>query len=370
MTDPIDTDIVIIGAGIAGVGLAAELAGDFRTVILEQESRPAYHSTGRSMAIFIRNYGNAVIRTLNRASAALFEKPDTALFPQPLISQRGLLFVANAEGLSHHDDLMRHADGLREISAAEAVAIVPILKREAIAAAAYEHDAQDIDVHALHEGWLRKAKAAGLTLVTDAPLASAERRNGRWLIETPKGRFSAAIIVNAAGAWADKVAAACGLQQIGIQPMRRSIAVLPAPEGLDIAGWPLVDDAAEGWYCKPEAGKLYVSPSEEIPVEPHDAFVDDMVLAEGLDRFEQATTYQVTRLESSWAGLRSFAPDRSPVVGFACGGDGFFWLAGQGGYGIQTSPALSRLAGQLIRQARPDNEVAGIVEALSPNRFG
>ena len=159
------------------------------------------------------------------------------------------------------------------------------------------------------------------------------------------------------------------MSPIGIQPMRRSIAVLPAPEGMDVTGWPLIDDSAEGWYCKPDAGKLYVSPSEEIPVDPHDAYVDDMVLAEGLDRFEQATTYQVTRLESSWAGLRSFAPDRTPIAGFDKRADGFFWLAGQGGYGIQTAPALSLLAGQLIRRAQPQDNLADVVDALSPNRF-
>ncbi|HEY5819116.1 MAG TPA: FAD-binding oxidoreductase [Mesorhizobium sp.] len=369
MSDFIETDVAIVGAGIAGIGLAADIAADYRVLILEQESRPAYHSTGRSAAIFIRNYGNAVIRALSRASAPLFDKPDTALFPHPLISPRGLLYVANTEGLKHHGELMGMADGLHAISPDEAVAMVPILRRDKIAAAAYEKDAQDIDVNALQEGWLRKARAAGVQVLTDAAVTRAERSGGKWLIETPKGTVRADVLVNAAGAWADVVAKAAGLSPIGIQPMRRSIAVLPAPEGMDVTGWPLIDDSAEGWYCKPDAGKLYVSPSEEIPVDPHDAYVDDMVLAEGLDRFEQATTYQVTRLESSWAGLRSFAPDRTPIAGFDKRADGFFWLAGQGGYGIQTAPALSLLAGQLIRRAQPQDNLADVVDALSPNRF-
>lgn len=369
MTDLIETDIAIVGAGIAGIGLAAELAADYRVTVIEQESRPAYHSTGRSAAIFLRNYGNAVIRALNAASAPLFENPDKALFPNPLISQRGALFTAAEAARADLDALLDSADGLREISPDEAVAMVPILRRDLLVGAAYEPDAQDIDVHALHEGWLRKARSAGATVLVDTPLDRAERAGGKWRIETPKGSIASDIIVNAAGAWADTVAARCGLLPLGIQPMRRSIAVLPAPPDMDISRWPLFDDVAESWYAKPQGGKLYVSPSEEIPVEPHDAFPDDMILAEGLDRFVNATTYQLTRVERSWAGLRSFAPDHTPVVGFSRETEGFFWLAGQGGYGIQTSPALSRLAGQLIRRAEPEAALLPIVDALSPNRF-
>lgn len=364
-----ETDIAIVGAGMAGIGLAAALGGSHRIVILEQENTPAYHSTGRSAAIFLRNYGNDVIRALNNASAPLFQSPDPSLFPHPLIRQRGALFVADEDGLASHQKLLAKAEGLRPISAEEAVRHVPILRRDRIAAAAFEDDAQDIDVNALHEGWLRAARQAGATLWTNAALQRARRSNGRWSIDTAKGPLSAAVIVNAGGAWADQVAQACGVEALGIQPMRRSIAVLPAPEGVDVANWPLIDGSNESWYCKPDAGKLYVSPAEEIPVEPHDAFVDDMVLAEGLDRFSQATNYEVTRVENSWAGLRSFAPDRSPVAGFDTSAEGFVWLAGQGGYGIQTSPALSRLTAQLIRGEEPDSLDAAIVVALSPNRF-
>lgn len=365
----IDTDIAIVGAGIAGAGVAAELAGDFRTVLIEQEDRPGYHSTGRSAALFIRNYGNATIRVLSRASAPLFEGADSKLFPNPLLAQRGLLYVADADGIEKHKALMASADGLVEISPDEAVAKVPVLRREKIAAAAYEEDAQDIDVAALHEGWLRKARTAGAEVLTGAPLLRAWREGGRWEIETGAGRISAKTLVNAAGAWADKVASACGVEPLGLMPMRRSIAVVRAPEGLDIVRWPLVADAAESWYFKPEAGKLFVSPAEEIPVEPHDAFVDDMVLAEGLDRFEQAVDVPVTRVERSWAGLRTFAPDRTPVAGFDGTTENFFWLAGQGGYGIQTAPALSRFAGQSIRHAIPPDDLAALVPALSPDRF-
>ncbi|WP_274629945.1 NAD(P)/FAD-dependent oxidoreductase [Arvimicrobium flavum] len=369
MTDEIHVDVAIIGAGIAGAGIAAEIAAELSCAILEQEERPGYHSTGRSAAIFLRNYGNDVIRALTQASAAHYDARDRSLFPSPLLTPRGALFVTDAEGQEALADLLAQSNGLREIGVEDAITRVPILNRDWLAAAAFEEDAQDIDVAALHEGWLKKARANGAQLVTRAPVARAERRDGAWHIETPSVRVRAATIVNAAGAWADKVAAACGVTSIGLQPMRRSMAVLPAPEGYDLKDWPLIDDARENWYCKPDGGRLFVSPGDEDPVDPHDAFADDMVLAEGLYRFEQAVTIPVTRVERSWAGLRTFAPDRTPVTGFDRTTENFFWLAGQGGYGIQTGPALSRLAGELLRGVAPSAGMEAWTAALSPNRF-
>lgn len=365
----IATDVAIIGAGIAGAGLAAEIAGDLGVTIIEQETRAGYHSTGRSAAIFVRNYGNDVIRALNGGSVAFFEDPDRAWFPNGLIRQRGVLFIANDAGLAELETLLTSAEGLRAITLEEALGLVPALRRDWLKAAAYEANAQDIDVAALHDGWLRKARSRGARLLTGASLAGARRTADGWEIETSAGTVRARIIANAAGAWADDVAVRCGLRPLGLQPMRRSIAVLPGPAAFDTAGWPAVISADETFYFKPDAGKLYVSPADETPVDAHDAFVDDMILAEGLDRFEQAIDIPVTRVERNWAGLRTFAPDRTPVAGFQGGADGFFWLAGQGGYGIQTSPALSRLAGQLIRRAPVEKGLAGVVAALSPDRF-
>lgn len=369
MTDQIEADVLVIGAGIAGAGVAAHLAKDFRVVHVEMEDRPGYHTTGRSAAMFIQNYGGTVIRTLSRASAPMFHAADKDLFPNPLLSPRSMLNVSGPDGLEHHDALLGESEGLREISPDEAVAMVPILRREAIVAASYEADAQDIDVAALHQGWLKSAKLAGVTLILSNPVERATWSDGAWTVRTAKAAIKARIVVNAAGAWADLVAKSFGLEPIGLTPMRRSMAVLPAPEGHDIREWPLIGDAAETWYAKPDGGRLFVSPSEEIPVEPHDAFVDDMIMAEGLYRFEQAVTIPVTHVERSWAGLRTFAPDRTPVAGFDRTTDGFFWLAGQGGYGIQTSPALSGLAGRLIRQADLPAGLEAVVPALSPNRF-
>ncbi|MDW6024136.1 FAD-binding oxidoreductase [Mesorhizobium sp. BAC0120] len=367
--DQISTDVAIVGAGIAGAGLAAELAGDFSVVLIERESRPGYHSTGRSAAIFIQNYGNSVIRSLSRASRPRFEAADPTLFPSPLLKRRGMLTIADADSLAALESHLKQSAGLQQISVDQACSLMPLIRRDRLVAAAFEPDALDIDVAALHQGWLKKAKAGGARLVTDAELFNARRVGGRWVIETRAGTIDAAIVVDAAGAWADSVAEACGVAPLTIRPLRRSIAVLPAPAGHDVSRWPLVDDAAERWYMKPESGRLLVSPADEDPVEPHDAFVDDMVLAEGLDRFERAIDLPVTRVETRWAGLRSFPPDRTPVAGFDSTAEGFFWLAGQGGYGIQTSPALSRLAGQLIRRASIPDDLAAVVPALSPDRF-
>ncbi|MBA3448161.1 MAG: FAD-binding oxidoreductase, partial [Pseudaminobacter sp.] len=338
-------------------------------VLLEQESRPGYHTTGRSAAIFIQNYGNETIRALSRASAPLFTDAARDLFPTPLLSPRGMLNIADADGISHHANLLAESEGLHEISVAEALALVPALRADRIAAASYEEDARDIDIAALHQGWLKSAKLAGGQTLTDAGVTAVEYADGLWSLETPKARVIAKTVVNAAGAWADQVAALCGLAPIGLTPMRRSMAVLPAPEGFDTRHWPLVGDGAETWYMKPDGGRLLVSPADEDPVEPHDAFVDDMVLAEGLHRFEQAMVFPVTHVERSWAGLRTFAPDRTPVAGFDSAAGGFFWLAGQGGYGIQTAPALSRLAGQMIRRASLPTDMEALVAALTPNRF-
>jgi D-arginine dehydrogenase len=369
MNGAISVDVAIVGAGIAGAGMAAELARDHRVALLEMEDRPGYHTTGRSAAIFIQNYGPPVIRALSRFSAAWYDAADRKLFPNPLLTPRGCLFVADAAGLDKHDALMTADEGLEELTPDEAVALVPLLKREPLVAACYERDARDIDVAALHQGWLRQAKAAGAILLMGSQVSRAARGAAGWRIETSKGRIEATILVNAAGAWADSVADLAGVERIGFKPLRRSMAVLPAPEAFDTRHWPLFGDAADSWYCKPDGGRLLVSPADEDPVEPHDAFADDMVLAAGLDRFQQAVKFEVNRVERSWAGLRTFAPDRSPVAGFDPAVEGFFWLAGQGGYGIQTAPALSGLAASLIRRAPPPEALETLIPALSPGRF-
>lgn len=359
-------DILVIGGGMAGISAAARLSGEARVIVLEQEDTIGSHSTGRSAAMFVLNYGNAVLRSLNAASAPFFTEPGD-FCEGPLLSPRGELLVADEAEVPLLDALLAETSGIEPIAADEAVALVPILRRYKIAAAAYEADAQDIDVDLLLQGFLRLLRGAGGRVVTKAGAEMIRFEGGVWQVETPAGNFTAPILVNAAGAWADRVAALAGVPRVGLQPMRRSAVLVPAPQGYDITHWPLFASAGEAWYGKPQSGLLMISPADEDPVEPHDAWPEDMVLAEGIDRFERRTTMQVTRVERSWAGLRSFTPDRTPVVGFAPEAEGFFWLAGQGGYGIQTAPGMSQLSADLILGRTP-SLAAATVAALAPGR--
>lgn len=371
MSDSQIYDVAIIGGGIAGAGAGAMLAGEnLRCILLEAEDQPGYHSTGRSAATFILNYGNAPVRALNRASEDYLQNPPGDVAEGSLLSPRGHMALADENGLDALESLMKDCPGLESLPPDDAAAKVPILRREGIAAGAYEADARDIDVNSLHQGWLRRYKRAGGEVKTRSRLSAMRREKDLWTLTTGDGELHAKTVINAAGAWADDVAELAGLPPIGLTPMRRSIAVLPAPEGHDVMAWPLVGDVNETWYMKPDAGQLFVSPADEDPVEPHDVFADDTILAEGLHRFEQATSVEVTRVLRTWAGLRTFAPDRTPVNGFDPLAEGFFWLAGQGGYGIQTSPAMSRLAAALIL-GRPTAEILDdeTVKALSPARF-
>lgn len=360
-------DIIVIGGGIAGISAAAELATDARVVVLESEAQLGYHSTGRSAAIYIRNYGNATLRALNAAAEPVFIAPE-GISDTSLLSPRGELLIASEEELPSLDAYMEGACGIERLTAAEAVEIVPILRPERIAAAMIERSAQNIDVDRMLQGYARLLRSRGGKVVTGTQVTSLGYKDGVWQADTTQGPYSAPIVINASGAWADEIAQLAGVARAGLQPLRRSAALIPAPEGYESENWPVFGSIAETWYAKPEAGKLMVSPADEDPVDPHDAWADDMVLAEGLDRFEQAVTIPVTRVEHSWAGLRTFAPDRTPVVGFAPDADGFFWLAGQGGYGVQTAPALSRLTAALIHDRIPVLD-PGTIAALNPQRF-
>lgn len=362
----IKPDILVIGGGIAGISAGARLASDASVTVLEAEPVIGHHSSGRSAAIFIRNYGNATLRALNAASAPFLAEPD-GVCDSSLLSPRGELLLATEDDLSKFNDYLSGSDGLERVSPAQALELVPILREEAIAAAAIEWDAQDIDVDRMLQGFARKVRGHGGKIVTGAAVSSISRDNGLWSVVTPAGEFAAPVVINAAGGWADAVAKLAGVRALGLSALRRSAVLIPAPDGQVIDRWPLFANAGDQWYAKPEAGKLMISPADEDPVEPHDVWADDMVVAEGLHRFEQAVTIPVARVEHSWAGMRTFAPDRTPVVGFAPESEGFFWLAGQGGYGMQTAPALSQLAADLcLGRLSPLDKI--VIEALSPGR--
>jgi D-arginine dehydrogenase len=367
----VQCDVLVIGAGMAGASVAAELAATHRVIVLEMEDRPGFHSTGRSAAAFEPNYGPAAIRALTRAAAPFFRSPPQGFADAPLLTPRETLFLAPSTQLDTFERLLRESVGLEEISLKAARARLPLLREDYASRAVLDPGTADIDVDLLHQGYLRLLRARGGKVICAAGVERLDDHGGAWRAATRAGTFTSPILVNAAGAWGDVVAQRAGLRQLGLQPKRRSIAVVPGPADHDVMAWPLVGDVGETWYCKPQSGKLLVSPADAEPVEPHDAYADDMTLAEGIARFMAAVDFEVTRLDGSWGGLRSFVTDGNPVCGYDAGAPGFFWLVGQGGYGIQTAPALSRLAAALVRDAEPPADIIaeGLeLPALSPDR--
>lgn len=351
--------VAVIGGGIAGVSAAAALSEGAEVVLFEAETALGYHASGRSAAMFEENYGNAAVRALNRASRPLHEAAG-------VLSPRDLLMVALEDEVAAFE-----ADcagiGMTEVPLAMARAKVPIIA-DGIVRAALHEDALDIDTDRLLQGYARSARGHGGRIVTGAEVTAVGRGLDGWRVTA--GGESAVFdrVVNAAGAWADRVAAMAGVAPVGLQPYRRSMARLAAPGGHDVRGWPMLFGPGETWYAKPDAGGWIVSPAEEHPSEPMDAWADDMVLAEGLARYEAHVTVPVTRVQTSWAGLRTFAPDRALVIGEATDAPGFFWLAGQGGYGFQTSPAAARLIADLVLERAPQL-ATDVVASLSPARF-
>jgi glycine/D-amino acid oxidase-like deaminating enzyme len=357
-----DRDVLIIGGGIAGVSLAARLGSRARVTLLEAEATLAYHASGRSAALYEPRYGTPAVVELSLASQEFFTSAEGILSP------RGLLMVgrdSDAEAF-HADSAGMNLD---PISVTEALAFVPTLNPDVVDLAAYAAHAWDIDTDRLIQGFARTARAAGAEILTAAPVTAIRRDGPAWVVDSGAGQFRAAVIVNAAGAWVDQIAAMAGIRPIGFSPCRRSMARIPAPDGINVSNWPMIFGAGESWYAKPDAGALIVSPAEEHLMQPHDAWADDMVLAEGLARYEAFVTTPVTRLLANWAGLRTFSPDRTMVIGFDAASPGFFWLAGQGGQGFQTCPAASALAADLIA-GHPPSISQALIDALSPRRFG
>lgn len=354
-------DYLIIGGGIAGVSCAARLAGAGSVLLLEAEDSLAHHASGRSAALYEPHYGLAPVVALSLASGDYFHGTPDLLMP------RGMMILAKAED---REAFEKDAAGmnLAPISFDEASSLVPILNPETVAHVALADHAWDIDTDLLIQGFARQARANRAEIMTKTPVTAIERAASGWRVTTPQGEFQAKIVINAAGPWADVVAKMAGVAALGFSPLRRSMARIPAPGGHDVSRWPMMFGAGETWYCKPDAGAMIVSPAEEHLVTPHDAFADDMVLAEGLARYEEMVTEPVTRLLANWAGLRTFSPDRVPVIGFDAREPGFFWLAGQGGYGFQSAPAASQLAADLLT-GQPSEIEPRVIAALSPSRF-
>ncbi len=344
-------DIAIVGAGMAGASLAAELAGRASVLLLEAEDQPGYHSTGRSAAFWSESYGGPLVQPLTLASGPFLAAPPADFADASFLTPRGALHVADVHGEVALDALASDFAGsavrLDPVDRSALEAAIPGL-RPGWNCALAEPSCADIDVAGLHAAYLKRARARGAALVTDARLERAGHEGGRWRLDTKAGAFEAALLVNAAGAWADQVAGLAGERPLAVQPYRRTLVQLrvdpPAPAGL-----PLIIDARQHFYFKPESGgRLWLSPHDETPCDPCDSAPEEYDIALAIDRLQSVVDWRVERVERAWAGLRSFAPDRLPVYGFTDSGRGFFWCAGQGGFGIQTAPAAARMAAALL----------------------
>lgn len=346
-------DFIIIGAGIAGSSAASELAAKGRVVLLERESQPGYHSTGRSAASYEAADGVENVRKLILAGGPFLQNPPEGFCDEPLLTPRGSLAVfreGQEEAYEEHREVMASvAESPRVIGADEIRVMLPVISPDYSYKAIHNENTFDINVHGLHQGYLRKAKAGGCELFVNAEVVGIRRSNGGndWIVESRAGEFQAPVLVNAAGAWVDVVAEMAGVSPIGLQPRRRNAVLIKLPDGMDPSTWPLTFGFDPLFYFKPDAGRLMISPMDQIPSEPCDARPDDIDIAIAIDLLEKATTIKVTRPEHVWAGLRSFVEDEMLVSGFDPHNAGFYWLTGQGGYGIETSPAMKAITGAL-----------------------
>lgn len=352
-------DFLIIGGGMAGTSTAARIAPLGKTVVLEMESALGYHASGRSAALYEAQYGEPASVALNLAGRAFFDEHD-------LLSPRGFMVLAPHEDRAGFDAASA-TFGCQELSFDEASAVVPILNPEHIGHVGLSTEALDIDTDRMLQIFAKMTRAEGGEIRTGQKVTSITRTPAGWQVTTATEVYEAKTLINAAGAWADEIAKLAGITPVGITPKRRSMARIPAPGGHDISGWPMLMDVHERWYAKPDAGKLIVSPAEEDPLPPQDAWADDMVLAEGIARYQPFVTEEVTRVESSWAGLRSFAPDKNLVIGPSHEDASFFWMAGQGGSGIQSAPGYSQFAADLIAGRTPF--LPEITPAITAERF-
>lgn len=339
-------DFIVIGAGIGGASIAYWLAQRASVIVLERETQAGYHSTGRSAATYMESYGPEQVRALTRASRDFFQNPPQGFCDNPLLAPRGALFFAGPgqEGLlAEHEATARFASPFVErFDAKQAVSFLPVLREEQLIGAVLEKDVADIDVDALLQGFLRGARAKGSSMVYNANIVALERKDGIWEVTTTNGVYCAPVIVNAAGAWAETVGAMAGTAPLGLVPMRRSAFLFAPPEGMVTGHWPIFMDVDQSFYIKPDAGMLLGSPCNADPVEAHDVQAEELDIAIAIDNIERMTTLRIRRPSHVWAGLRTFAPDGEFVGGYDPHTPGFFWAAGQGGYGIQSAPAAGK----------------------------
>ena len=369
-------DFLIIGAGIAGASAAYWLTERGRVVVLEQEDVAGYHSTGRSASMYMETYGGTLTRGLTAAGRAFFDEPPSGFTDSPLLSPRQVLRIGRADQIgtleTFYDEHRRLVPTIALLDAAAASSCASVLREDYVAGAVLEPSAHEIDSAALHQGFLRQMRARGGSLVTTAAVTALAHDGRLWRAETSDGVYAAPVLINAAGAWCDVVAALAGVRPVGLQPKRRTVFVFDGPAGGAVEDWPMVCDIEYSFYFKPEAGRILGSPADETPSAPCDAYPEELDIAIGADRIMQATTFEIRHIRSKWAGLRSFVHDREPVAGFDDAADGFFWLAGQGGSGIMIAPALGAATAALAAGEPLPGPIAvyGITaDSLGPGRL-
>ena len=352
-------DFIIIGGGIAGLSVGGRLATSGSVCVLEAEDVIGYHASGRSAAMFLENYGNEIVVELNKASAQYHKTGG-------YLSERGLMSLARQQDKeAFYDEL--DGLGLDQISVDEALKLLPIINKNKVKYTSFLKEAPELDTDKLLQDFAKNIRQNQGLIKTKAKAKKIERNAKLWQVITDVGAFSGKVLINAAGPWVDNIAAMAEVAPLNFTAMRRSIARVPAPN-LDTGNFPMAHGAGDRWYAKPDAGAWLISPCEEEPMPPHDAYADDMVLAEGIDRYNEMVDHEITRMQTNWAGLRTFAPDRALVIGFDKSIENFFWFAGQGGYGFQTAPAASQLASELILN-KSISFSSNLVKGLSPNRF-
>jgi len=365
-------DIIVIGAGIAGSSAAAELAADASVILLDMESQPGYHATGRSAAYFATSYGSTTVQAITASCEQFLLHPPEGFTEIDLLLPRDNMFFARedqAQSLAAMQAKNSHLEYVSEKTIRERV---PVFSPGYLYGGLWDRKGGDLDVDALLQAYIRQFKNRGGRLFNNYEVSRLENVAGQWQVTAGDRQFSAPVVVNAAGGWVEEIARLAGLSSLGIKPFRRTALTIEPPPGVDASGWPEMVDIDEEFYFKPDAGLIMISPADETPTQPVDAQPDEFDVAMGVHRFEQATGLDVRQVRASWAGMRTFAPDRLFVCGFDPRAEGFFWLAGQGGYGVQSAPAIAKLTRYLVTGAEPQGDFADIKQyapELAPNRL-
>lgn len=369
-------DVAVVGGGLIGAAIACHIAPHRRTVLIEQESQPGYHASGRSAAILVPSYGGPLAQALTAASIEFLKNPPSSFAASSLISPRGAVFFADEAQLPSLGRWTRHVTSqlphFRMLTAQQSVQLVPILRAEKIAAAVWLPEICDIDASALLQVFIRSLRAQGGSILLNSRVTALERHSGRWRIETSTDLHHANIIVNAAGAWADGIADLACVPRLGLTCYRRTLVAVDAPPTDDVRNWPLVCDAAETLYFKPDGSRLLLCPADQTPLPPQDVQADEFDVAVAVDRFEAVTSWTVKRVTHRWAGLRTMVPDKEPVLGFDLATPDFLWAAGFGGFGVQAAFAAGRCAETLLTHGPlpADLSECGVdFEQLSPARL-